>query len=254
MKIPLLLLTVSLVSCLPNRLVPYDYAIAKNNLEASVEFDSVTVSLTNLEVKNDHYVFGLEIQNNGALPVFLSTDNLVKYAHYQSYREEKGHKSLQEVATAMSPTKINQFFEQKKKDAQAAATLLVLLGAAASIYDAVQDVKDNSKEDWTKKDEKRSMTRDLATSATLFTTDILTEAAIVSQEKATTELRYLPDELFLKDVIYSGDTHYGKILFRRYGELHRHHRIIFSIWDRDLLFDFRNATSTEKQYLLNYGY
>jgi len=243
-----------LVSCIPNRLVPYDFTTERNNIEAYVDFDSVSIALTNLEVKGDHYVFGMEIQNKGDYPLFINTEKIRKYAHHTSYLEDRQKKDLQEVVPAMSPAQVNQFFERKKKDVQTAAALLFFVGAAISIYDAVEGKKDNQKKVWTEKDERKSITRDIITSTALLTTEVITETAFVSEEKADIELKYLPNELFTKDVIYPGETYDGKILFRKMGELQKFHRIIFPIGNDDLLFDFRKATPAEKRFLMEQHY
>ena len=110
MKTLLMLFPLMMVSCLPNRLVPHDYTIEKHNLEAFVELDSVTVSLVNLEVKSDHYVFGLGISNQSSKPIFLDIKKIRKQAHALSFRQDHSSEYLMEVVAAMSPKQVNQFF------------------------------------------------------------------------------------------------------------------------------------------------
>ena len=253
MKALLALLPLILIGCLPNRLVPHDFSIEKNNLEAFVEVDSITVSLVNLEIKNDHFVFGLGIQNNAAYPVFIDITKILKFASFKSF-EGDTETYFPEIISAMSPTQVNQFFETKQKNAQAAAAFLFLLGAAVSTYDAVKDAKDHSKEYWTEEDEQKSVKRDAIAASTLLATDLLTEVAYASEAKATTELRYLPDELFDRKVIYPGEEYFGKLIFRKVAELQRYHRINFPLEGSQLKFDFRRATPREKQFLQENGF
>ena len=244
-----LLLPCVLIGCIPNRLVPHDYSIEKDNLETFIEVDSITVSLINLEIQNDHYIFGLGIKNNADYPIFVDLKKIRKQARNLSFRETESNDYLRETTTAMSPEQVTQFFAKKRANAQAAAAFLFLVGAAISTYDAIKDVSDNSKDYWTAEDEQKAATRDLVTSSTLLAADILTDVAIESGEKANEELRYLPAELFDKEIIYPGEEYYGKVFFKKVIEVHKHHRISFPMEGNNLHFDFRKATPKEKQFL-----
>ncbi|MEM6816067.1 MAG: hypothetical protein AAF600_17045 [Bacteroidota bacterium] len=145
-KTELVLISLALPSCIPNRLVPYDFTIKKNNDEAYVSVNSVTIALKNLEIKGDHYVFGMEVQNKSAKPIFINTDKIQKYAHHISHQEDESAKYHQEMVSVMSPAEVNQFFKEKRQEVQATAAFLFLLGAAISTHDAIKDEKDNSKE------------------------------------------------------------------------------------------------------------
>lgn len=253
MKILLALTPLLLIGCLPHRLVPYDYSIEKDNREAYIEVDSVTISLTNLEVQNDHFVFGMEVQNNRNEPVFIDVNKMQKFASEISYQDTLKSQTLQELIPAMTPIQVNQFFMAKKKDAQGAAFFLFLLGAAITAYDAVKDAEDESKNTWTEKDEKNSAIRNIVTTAGLLATDALTEAAFASEENAETELLYLPDELFDAYAISPGEQYYGKILFKKISFLQKYHRVILPMEDGRFIFDFRKATPKERRYLYEQG-
>ena len=222
MRLTIALIPFVFVSCLPKLLVPHDFSIEQNNDEAYVEVDSISVSLVNLEVKSDHYVFGMEVQNHSDQPIFIDLEKIRKYAHHLSYREEEA-KTFQEITIAMTPDKVKKFFEKKRKDSEAAAVFLFLVGAAITTYDAVKDHQDNRKEHWTEEDSKKSARREIATATTLLATDILTDAALQTKEVANTELRYLPTELFDREVIYPGESYSGKVLFRRIAEVKNYH-------------------------------
>lgn len=270
MKTLLALSTLLLMSrCIPNRLVPHDFSIEKNNLEAYVEMDSITISLVNLEVKNDHFVFGIGVHNQSSKPIFINADKIEKQAYSISHRQahsisDKRTRSIphknegteeyyREIVTAMSPRQVKDFFKAKKNNAEAAAAFLFLLGAAISTYDLVQDVKDNKKEYWTEKDEKKSASRDLVVSSTLAATDILTDVAFTSQEKFHLELKYLPGELFNRTTIYPGEEYYGKILFKKVAPLQEYHRVNCPIEGNNMIFDFRKANLKERQFLFEQG-
>lgn len=248
MRLTIALIPFVFTSCLPKLLVPHDFSIAQNNDEAYVEVDSISVSLVNLEVNSDHYVFGMEVQNHSDQPVFIDLEQIRKYAHHLSYQDEEA-KEFQEITIAMTPDKVKRFFKKKQQNAQAAAAFLFFVGAAISTYDAIKDEQDNRKSSWTEKDEKKSIGRDIATATTLLATDILTEAALQSKDAASTELRYLPAELFDKKVIYPGESYYGKVLFRRIAEVKNYHRITFPHEGKRFHFDFRKATYKEREFL-----
>ena len=254
MRITLTLFPLLFIGCLPNRLVPKDFTIEKNNDEAYIALDSISIALRNLSIESDHFVFGMEIQNKASRPIFINTKNIRKYAHHLPYTENKKYKYYQEVLFAMSPEQVNEFFEMKRKNAQAAAAFLFLLGAAITTYDIIKDEKDNSKEHWTEKDEKRATTRDFVTTTSLLATDFLTETAFANEEKAEVELRYLPDELFDREVVYAGETYQGKILFKKFGELQPFHRITCPVEGQNFHFDFRKATVKERKFLYERGY
>lgn len=249
MRFTITLLPLAIISCLPTRLVPIDFDIKKNNTQAFIELDSLTIALENLEVKGDHLVFGLEIENRGSQPVFVNRDKIRKYASKLSYREEKSFELYQQVSYMMSPDQVNEFFKTKKENAEAAAFMLFILGAAISTMDAIQDAKDDKKTEWTSKDQLKSNARDAATAATLIATDVLGEVAMNSSEVAKTELNYLPRELFDRAVIYPSESYFGKILFRKYGSLKKYHRIHIPIEGKNLYFDFRKPTLAEQEFL-----
>lgn len=249
MRLTIPLLPILFISCLPDRLVPYDYSIEKDNREAYIELDSFAVALTNLEVKRDYCVFGLEVENKSNQPLFINMHEVQKYAHHLPYREAETPKAFQEVTSAMTPEQVNAFFKAKKNDAEAAAFLLFLVGAAITTYDAIKDEEDNSKSYWTEADEKKSQTREAITSVALLATDVMMDAAVQSSASARTELHYLPKELFDREVIYPNESYYGKVFFKRFGELKDYHRITLPLDEKRLHFDFRKATKKEKEFL-----
>ncbi|MEO9483953.1 MAG: hypothetical protein ABJG47_10925 [Ekhidna sp.] len=249
MKLILALLPLTLIGCLPNRLVPYDYSIEKDNREAYIELDSITVAISNLAIKGDHFVFGMEIENKSTQPIFIDVNSIQKYSHRLSYGSKNQVRTYQEVTSAMTPSRVNQFFKSKRNQAEAASFLLFLVGAAVSTADAIKDHSDNNKKHWTHDDAQKSRNRDIATSATLVATDILNDIALQNRHTAETELDYLPKELFTRKVIYPGESYYGKVLFERVGMLNNYHRLALPFEQKRLLFDFRKATSKEKQFL-----
>lgn len=241
-------------SCAPQRLVPYDYSTDLNNHQASVELDDLTITLVNLDIENDHYVFGLEVQNNGTEPVQIDQAKILKFAHYLSYEEVNKPKNYEEIVPVMEPEEVNQLFESKYKNANTTGVLLFILGAAITTYDIVQDAKDNAKESWTRADQRKSINRDIFTGAGLLATDVLTEVAYNNADKADAELIYLPDELFDKNTLAPGEQYYGKILFKKTETLQVYHRITWQMKDLNLLFDFRMANMKERRFLKNQGY
>ena len=243
-----------LISCYPHRLVPHDYSIEKNDIEAILELDSVVVSLTNLEIKSDHFVFGMGVQNYSSQTIFINSNNFLKYGKPYSYQDSTYFNTIQEVIPAMSTKQVNQFFTNKKQNAEAAAAFLFLLGAVVTTYDAIKDVQDESKSNWTEEDEKKAVKREAITTSTVLLTDVLTDVAATSEERATTELRYLSGELFDEKFISPGEAFYGKVLFRRVGEIQRCHRVRAPFNDEDLIFDFRKATPKERRFLSEQGY
>lgn len=246
----LLLLPLLSLSCIPDRLVPYDYSIEKDNYQAFIEADSVTLSLECLSIEGDYYVFGMEIQNNSSQAISIDLKQLRKYAYYDSYREAHDYKQDQEVTIAMTPKQVTQMFRRKEREAKAAAVFLFIVGAAITSYDAIKDEKDSRKENWTKKDEKKSIKRDMAISAGLVTTDVLTNVAFAGQTIAREELKYLPRELFDSEIISPKQSYFGKIFFSKQGEIQRHHRINCLINNERWSFDFRKANYKEREYLI----
>ena len=241
-------------SCAPQRLVPYDFSLEKNNHQTSIELDDLTISLVNLDIKNDYYVFGLEVQNKSTSSIQIDPDRILKLAHYLSYEEVNKPKRHQEIVPIMAPEEVNQLFEVKQKNANTSGVLLFILGAAISTFDAVLDAKDYSKESWSNSDQRKSVNRDVFTGAGLLATDVLSEVAYNNADKAGTELIYLPDELFDKNVIAPGEQYYGKILFKKTEAAQVYHRIMWQMRDLNLLFDFRAANMKERRFLKNQGY
>ncbi len=243
-----------LISCYPHRLVPHDYSIEKNNIEALVELDSVVISLTNLEIKSDHFVFGMGVQNQSSKTIFINSNNFTKYGKPYSYLDSTYLHTIQEIIPAMSTKQVDQFFTRKKQNAEAAAVFLFFIGAVVTTYDAIKDVQDESKSHWTEEDNKKALAREAVTTSTVLLTDALTEVAFTSQERAATELKYLSAELFDEKFISPGDAFYGKVLFRRVGELQRYHRVRAPFKKENLIFDFRKATPKERRFLFEQGY
>lgn len=249
MKLLLALAPLFLISCVPNYLVPYDYSIAQNNIEAYIELDSITIAVKSLKVKSDYYVFGVDIQNHSPFPVFIDHQKMRKHASNLSYRDSTISILYQETNAVMSPTQINRMFKTKANEAQAAGFALFLLGAAISAYTEIEDEKDAKKEKWTEKDEKKALTRELVSAVSLATVDVLSEVANTSKERALTELRYLPDELFDREIIYPNESYYGKVFFRKPGIVHKYQRVVIPMEGDSFQFDFRKATGEEKRHL-----
>lgn len=248
-----LILIVLIGSCAPSRFVPYDYTSEQNNLQAYIDLEGVIITLENLEIQDDHYVFGMGIENNSATSMLIDTDKILKFAHYLSYQESEAQKSPQEIVPVMSPEQTIQLFKSKEKDSRTAEVLLFILGAAISTYDAVQDAKDYSKENWTRNDERNSVTRDIVAGASLLASDVLSEVNYRKGEKAGLEVQYLPNELFDKKVIAPGEEYYGKIFFKKSEALHGYHRISWPLQEISLFFDFRLASRKERKFLKEVG-
>ncbi|MFY0591944.1 hypothetical protein [Roseivirga sp.] len=242
-----LLLLVLFCSCGPLKLVPYDYDAKENNLEAYIDLDEATITLANLEIQNDHYVFGLGIQNNSSSPLLIDTEKILKYAHHESYQEGEMHKPLQEIVPAMLPKQTIELFESKERNSNNAGVLFFLLGAAITTVDAVLDAKDNSKRSWSREDQRRSSSRDLTAGISLLTTGVLSEVAYNKADKAAAEQVYLPEELFDKKIIAPGEKYYGKIFFQKVQAAHEFHRITLPVEGTNLIFDFRMANNSEKR-------
>lgn len=249
-----LLLIVFVCSCAPSRLVPYDYNIKQNNLQTFIELDDATISVENLEVQNDHYVFGVGIRNNGKTPMLIDADRILKFANYVSHQGDNGQRKSQEIEPILSPQQALELFETKRKDGRSAGFLLFLMGAAIGTLDAVLDARDNSKESWTRTDQRRSVTRDIVSGVGILTTEVLSEAAHQDADRAEIELNYLPEELFNRKVIAPGEEYYGKIFFKKSEELHGYHRISWPLQEISLFFDFRLATRKERKFLKTQGY
>lgn len=249
MRLIFTLIPLIFIGCIPNRLVPHSFSIEKNNIEAFVETDSMMVAIMNLEVKGDYLVFGMEIENKGQQPLFLDQQKLTKYAHENSFRENDD-KFYQEVTKVMTPMQVNEFFKAKKNNAESAAFLLFLVSAAISTYDAIKDESDNKKSHWTREDEKKSRNRDFIAATTLLATDVLSDVALQNSHNVGTEPHYFPKELFDRKIIYPGESYYGKVLFKKYGSLKKHHRITFPVDGNIFQFDFRKATYKERKFLL----
>lgn len=248
MKCVLPLLPLLLVSCTPMRLVPTDFSVAQNNVQAYVDLDSVLVAIEHLGSKHDYHVFMLEVENRSQHPLLINLEQLKKYAHYQAFPDSISDRPGEEQLHAMTLPQIDSFFRDKEKGAESAAFLLLLIGAGISIYDAVQDDKDAAKSEWTQKDEKRARRRDAITSISVATTDVLSDALLYSAEHSRAERSYLPKEVFDRKVIAAGEQYRGKVLFKR-NVSHRYHRIVWSVADKKCLFDFRKDKAKERQFL-----
>lgn len=248
-----LILIAFIVGCAPSRLVPYDYTIEQNNLQTFIELDEATITIENLQVKNDHFVFGIGIRNKRETPMLIDSDRILKFANYVSYQEGDIQRHSQEVAQVLSPQQTLELFENKRKDAKTAGFLLFLMGAAITTFDVIQDAKDNSKDSWTRSDQRRSVNRDIVTGVSLLASDVLSEATLRDEENAEIELNYLPEELFDRKVIDPGEEYYGKIFFKKSDQLHKYHRISWPIQSISLFFDFRLATRKERKFLRDQG-
>lgn len=248
-----LLLIVFVCSCAPSRLVPYDYNIEQNNLQTFIELNDATIAVENLEVHNDYYVFGVGIRNNSKTRMLIDADRILKFANYVSYQESNVQRKSQEIEPVLSPQQALKLFETKRKDGRSAGFLLFLMGAAIGTLDAVLDARDNSKESWTRSDQRRSVTRDIVSGVGILTTEVLSEAAHQDADRAEIELNYLPEELFNRKVIDPGEEYYGKIIFKKSEELHGYHRISWPLQEISLFFDFRLATRKERKFLREVG-
>ena len=244
MKNSLYLLALLLcVSCSP-LLVPVDFQPELRNTQSYIEIDSVTYSMEFVQSNSDLVTFWLSIENQSRDTVHLDKQRFMSY-NSSSYFEPGS-----EITTtaAMTERDIEFFYEEKVKDAQAAAIATLFLGAVLVAVDVSADIRDSRKESWTSSDENSYQSRKAITDAALFTTDLVHSSARNAKISSREELRYLPSEMFYKSTIAPGQSHSGKLIFRK-GELLKYYRVNLSANDLLLHFDFRKAKEREKTLL-----
>ncbi len=221
--------------------VPLSHSPSTPVLRAQLEEPEVKIYLQHLENKYQHYVFDLEIDNQGSEAVYLSPQQISFYfsEHHFPRREhtEDGEKftRLKRKQFVRRPIEVKQLYEQKERSRAAAATVFALVSVGMMVYDEAKDAKDRSRSHVTEKDVLRAATRDALVSVAMMATDI----AQKSTEQAQEDSYFLVNEIFREGKIETCQKKRGKI-FLPVGEGLRYLRMIVPIENKEYIFDFKH--------------
>jgi hypothetical protein len=138
--------------------VPLSHSSTAPVLRARLEEPDVKIYLQHLENKYQHYVFDLEIDNQGAEAIYVSPQQISFYFsdHRFPRREllEEGEKytRLKRKQFVRKPIEVKELYEQKERSRASVATVFALVSVGMMVYDEVKDSKDRSRSHVTEKD------------------------------------------------------------------------------------------------------
>ena len=243
--LPALALVMVFASCGP--LVPLTYVKGKtdHDLTQTIETPEATVYLQYLQKQYGYYIFDLEVVNHSQEPMSMAPQFISFYASSKSFMAPNDEDDVHLISGpnsalnmrrqfANSPAATENIYYKKMKEKRTGAVLFAIIGAGLILYDGVKDSDDNQKETWTKKEEKKSLGRDLLVSVALTATDIANEEA----EQAVYESKYVPFELFPECTIPPGKQVRGKI-FIPIEASYRYSRVVVPVLSTDYVFDFK---------------
>ncbi len=221
--------------------VPLSHSYSTPVMRAQLEVPEAKIYLQHLENKYQHYVFDLEIDNQGSEAIYLSPQQISFYFsdHRFPRREltEEGEKymRLKRKLFVRKPVEVKELYEQKERSRAATATVFALVSVGMMVYDEVKDSKDRSRSHVTEKDVVRAATRDALVSISITATDIAQKSAQQAQEDSY----FLVNEIFTEGKIEACQRKRGKI-FLPVGEGLRYLRMVVPIENKEYIFDFKH--------------
>ncbi|NOS92747.1 MAG: hypothetical protein HOP30_12550 [Cyclobacteriaceae bacterium] len=221
--------------------VPLSHSSTTPVLRARLEEPDVKIYLQHLENKYEHYVFDLEIDNQGSEAIYLSPQQISFYFSDQRFprreqtEEGEQYKRLKRKQFVRKPIEVKELYEQKERSRATVATVFALVSVGMMVYDEVKDSKDRSRSHVTEKDVVRAATRDALVSIALTATDI----AQKSTQQAQEDSYFLTNAIFTEGKIEACQRKHGKI-FLPVGESLRYLRMVVPIENKEYIFDFKH--------------
>ncbi|MBI3219124.1 MAG: hypothetical protein HYZ44_06410 [Bacteroidetes bacterium] len=221
--------------------VPLPHSSTTPILRARLEEPDVKIYLQHLENKYQHYVFDLEIDNQGSEAIYLSPQQISFYFSDQRFprreltEEGEKYKRLKRKQFVRKPIEVKELYEQKERSRATVATVFALVSVGMMVYDEAKDAKDRSRSHVTEKEVVRAATRDALVSIALTATDI----AQKSTQQAQEDSYFLTNEIFTEGKIEACQRKRGKI-FLPVGEGLRYLRMIVPIENKEYIFDFKH--------------
>lgn len=239
--------TILTIACGP--LMPLSHVSGKTDsyLTQTIETAEATVWLHFLDRQYGYYIFDLEVANHSEKSLSIAPQVISFYASSKKFTSPKPEEDVHALSApnshlimkrhyANSPVSIEQIYHDKIKSKRAGAVLFAIIGAGIVLYDIAKDSEDSQKENWTKKDDMKSIGRDLLV-------DVATSAAELSAASATEaifESQYVPYQLFPECSIQPGKSVRGKI-FIPIETGYRYSRVVVPFGDTDYVFDFKRG-------------
>ena len=232
-------------SCGPLVPLSYNEQILDDPKYLGIETEEATVFLEFMESKFGYYIFDLEVINHSSSELFIAPQFISYYASRKEFKPlydstDDVHKIsrpnselLMTRQFANSPERTRKMYRKKMESQEkTAAFLITLVGAAIAVYGAEKDKEDSKKETWTKKDENKSIGRDILVSVAMSASD----AAIEIAKEPNVE-DDVPYKLFPESKIMPSDSVRGTIFLPK--ESYRYSRVVVPLGNFDYVFDFR---------------
>jgi len=225
-------------------LVPQGYDVEIDNYQSFISIDSVDYSLEFISSDNGLVTFWLNIENRSNHSVSLSEPT----AKYHSSNGGYDPANEEHFKNAMNSKDVRNFYQKKINEAKTAKVLSTIFSVALIVADISADANDSHKFEWTRSDQRNLVSRKAFTGIGLGVSDVVNQSSHLRMINAKNELQYLPNEVFDKNIILPGETHSGKLVFRKI-DLNNYNRIKITSNDATLNFDFRKANKKETKYL-----
>lgn len=242
-------LLVIATACGPLVPLSYDKEKLHNELVQTLETNDAVVSISYMQSQNNLYIFDLEIVNLSQEEIQVAPQQISFYASPKIFPAIKdptvdvhaltiSHSVLSmRRQFANSPAETKKIYADEAKVKSGAATFFTLLAVGLVVYDAAKDSKDYYKENWTKKDEEKSVGRDVLVATTLQVSNLTASSAYNAQE----DNHYIPFELLPECTIKPNDSVRGKI-FIPIEYSYRFSRVVVPVGDKDYVFDFKRRS------------
>lgn len=221
--------------------VPLSHSSTAPVLRARLEEPDVKIYLQHLENKYQHYVFDLEIDNQGSEAVYISPQQISfyfsdqRFPRKEQYEDGEKYMRLKRKLFVRRPIEVKELYEQKERSRAAVATVFALVSVGMMVYDEAKDAKDRSRTHVTEKDVVRAATRDALVSLAFTAADI----AQKSTQQAQEDSYFITNEIFTEGKIEACQRKRGKI-FLPVGERLRYLRMIVPIENKEYIFDFKH--------------
>ncbi len=248
-----------LVSGCSNRIyIPESFSSADSKaVIGAIETDDLSLFMENINNTGSHFIYDLEVVNNGDDPILVDPHQIFYYGSHESFPAlqpgQDVHSSFASATEqargvfALKEKQVNNDIRANVRAKQAVGVVLMIAAAAVVVNDVVQDSKDFNKEIWTRSDARRSQARDLATFAGLVTLDMVRAGMEMEQQRQYEDLEFLPQEYLHKRMILPGESIRGKVFLPKRDV--DHIRLIVPLESRNYVFDFRKATGAEMRLI-----
>ena len=245
-----LLLLVFAIGC-QSRLVPVAYQPKQQDAHVSVATqDDITVYLENLEYKNEIIVFDLEIINESGQGFYFDPEKIYFHTSPTGFKtvtnlEEnwlEKSKSVGSPRYAMSKRSVENYYRKSIRSKETGKFFVGLLAVGAAALNVAGGSGELGGSAFA------NVAREVLVGASIVGSEVAGEVLTQKQIEDDEDLYYLDQEILKNGNVEDGSSVRGKVYFKP-RDAYKFYRIVVPLTYYDFIFDMREASNKEMQYL-----